>query len=110
MSLAASVSAENIVSIISVEDAVICSSKALEDPRNYQNKLCKFIYLFIYRLLEIISEQMTSKGQRSKRLWPHFRYTCNMDNFLDWWRNTTENFSRNGRIRAYFGSANTYQE
>jgi len=45
MSLAASVSAENIVSIISVEDVVICSSEALEAPRNYHNKLCKFIYL-----------------------------------------------------------------
>jgi len=59
MSLAASVSAENIVSIISIEDLVICSSEALEASRNYQNTLCKFIYLFIYRLLEITSEQMT---------------------------------------------------
>jgi len=49
-SLAASVSAENVVSIISVEDIVIFSSETLEAPRNYENKLCKCIYLFILYL------------------------------------------------------------
>jgi hypothetical protein len=49
-SLAASDSVEDIVSIISVEDVVICFSKALEALRNYQNKLCKFIYFFIVYL------------------------------------------------------------
>ena len=48
---------------------------------------------------------MTWKGQRSKRLWHLFTYTCNVDNFLDWWMNTTQNFSRIGRIRVKFGSA-----
>ena len=105
MSLAASVSEENTVSNISVEDVVICSSEALEAPRNYQNTLRKFIYLFIYHLLEIISAQMIWKGQRSKRLWPHFAYTCNMVKFLDWRRNTTKNISRNGPVRATFGTA-----
>lgn len=48
MSLAASVSAENVVAIISVEDLVIFSSEALEAARNYENKLCKFIIYYLF--------------------------------------------------------------